>query len=142
MNPLLDAIQPDKIEVEWWALGFAQAFRSFLEKQDRVLKIREGYRRGDLTVDQVREFVETILQIHFKKGFQFWGERTLSALVVALEPIRDNFTDEFINDLAALNIAEITLANRVARLCKEKRESDERTERKPGVHGHQESDQS
>ena len=121
MNPILAALQTEDFGVVCYAIASAEGWRSILSRREEVLALREAYQKNSLTEKEVREFVDELMKKHFQKGYHFPYEEILSAIAVALEPVSDAFTDEYINDLAALQIAEMPYATRVARVCQKQR---------------------
>lgn len=119
-NPVLSALQTDDFGIVCYGVASAEAQRSVLGRREEVLALREAYQSGSLTEREIREFVDELLK-GLQRGYHFPYEEVLSAIAVALEPILDAFTDEYINDLAALQIAEMPYATRVARACQKQR---------------------
>lgn len=122
MNPALVAIQPKELGVICFLLP--AGLHTFFSQYEPVLKVREAYKNGELTSDEIRQHVDVLLD-EFKTGIQFEGDETLAAISVALEPIRDKFTTEYIDDLASLHVNEMPISPRVARICQENRRSKE-----------------
>lgn len=120
MNPLLATLQTDDFGIVLFAVASPEAHRSLLGRRPEVLAIREAYQNGSLKEQDIRGFVGELLK-GFQPGLRLAHEEILEALAVALEPIYDPFTDEYINDLAALHISEMPYATRVARICQKHR---------------------
>ena len=119
-NRLLTALQTDDFGVVCYGVASPEAQRNVLDRQPLVRAIREAYRRGSLTEKEIREFADWLLE-GLERGCRVPYEEAFSAIAVALEPIHDAFTDEYINDLAALQIAEMPYATRIARICQKQR---------------------
>ncbi len=67
-----------------------------------------------ITERDIRRFTEELMR-DFERGVKFPHELALAALAIAMENRRTDFVEEYLLDLARLNIAEMSLAPGVAR---------------------------
>lgn len=79
---------------------------------DLILSIQTG----QVTTDSIRSFVTEITRT-FHRGEKFANENILAAICVALEELPNDFAEEFLIDLARVNVIEFPLAPKVAVIC-------------------------
>jgi len=77
-------------------------------------ELTEELNQGVLTDDSLRNFVNSLLQ-EFRVGERFLYDYTLAFLAVCLERRNSPFAEEYLKDLVALHLAEISLAPQVAK---------------------------
>lgn len=92
------------------------ALRRTLLKNEHVIELRQAMTLSKTSERSVREFCD-LLYRDFERGAQFPHELALAAVAVILEDRRTEFAEEYLLDLARLNIQEMSLAPRVAREC-------------------------
>jgi hypothetical protein len=73
-------------------------------------------RRGQVSDAMLREFVAEMMA-DFERGRQLPADVTLAALATALESSNADFAEEYLCDLARLQLAEMPMSIRVAREC-------------------------
>ncbi len=69
-----------------------------------------------LEYKMIEEYVKSLLE-NVHKGEQFYDNDSLAFLAVALEDDGSSFARKYLNDLANLDVAELSLASRVAKEC-------------------------
>lgn len=110
---LLEALHSDELIVPAMALTSAPALYSFFRKRTETVRVKDALRRGVLSNNAIRRFIE-VLMADLQKGVLFQHDRTLAALAVALEDVRTKWAETFFRELSTLNAAEIPFARRVA----------------------------
>ena len=113
---VLERLKSDEFAAEALFLSTASALRRFLAGRDVVAAIREALRQGAITDDTLRGFVSVLMR-DLRYGERFPHELPLAAVAVALELRSTDFAEEFLYDLAALRLSEMSLCIRVAREC-------------------------
>jgi len=88
------------------------SMRHVLQGSSFVQDINNAVKSGEITESDIREFATSI---NVKRGELCSDDLALAALAVALEDVETDFAHEYINDLAALNICEISTGKYVAR---------------------------
>jgi hypothetical protein len=96
------------------------AVRYSLLRSPEVAEIRQALRTGELVDEDIRHFVNQLMR-DFQKGVRFCHEAALCAISVALERRETSFAAEYTNDLAKLQLAELSTAIRVAKQSAEAR---------------------
>ena len=113
---ILERLKSDEFAAEALFVSTASALRRFLAGRDEVAAIREGLRQGAIGDDTIRSFVSVLMR-DLRYGERFPHELPLAALAVALELRSTDFADEFLHDLSALRLSEMSICIRVAREC-------------------------
>ena len=85
-----------------------------------VHSIREALDSGGLSLAELRDSISSWLGA-MVRGQKLPLETALIALTVVLETVPGDQAEELLTSLAKLNIAEVALVSRVARLCLERR---------------------
>ncbi len=98
------------------------ALRRRLARMAEVAAVKEALRQGAITEQTIRKFVSQLME-DFRRGEHFAHEDALAALCVALETRPTTFAEKFLDDLADLQLAEMSLCMRVARECRKHRKS-------------------
>jgi hypothetical protein len=124
---MMSASVLDPLTSEGFALsvGFVStpsSLRQILRRSKEVGQINSALKQEAIADDTLREFVSRLMQ-DFRRGERFRHQLALAALTVAVERRTTGFAEEFLHDLARLQIAEMSLAIRVARECLEHRVS-------------------
>jgi hypothetical protein len=78
--------------------------------------LRSALQSGEVTEDTLRVFSATLLR-DLEYGRRFPHELAIAAMAVALESRPTPFAEEFVMDLARLELPELPVAIRVAREC-------------------------
>jgi hypothetical protein len=113
-DPFLESITSDAFYDEIGPITSWRGLRRFLARSKAVEKLRGAVAGGVVTEKAIREFVNRLAR-DFERGKQFPHELPLAALTVALEERRTPFVEEFLLDLARLNITEVSLCPIIAR---------------------------
>jgi hypothetical protein len=121
-SDLLFALKSDNFAARAGFLSTASASRRLLQRSPEVLAIRQALDNGTLADSEIRAFVDQLLK-DLRPGVHFPHGLPLAALAVALEGKTTPFAEEYIHDLANLQVAEMALWSRVARECQRYRES-------------------
>ncbi len=94
-----------------------KAMRYVLVRTEECKQLRDAYWSGDLSEAELRGYIQSLLAV-FVSGEKFYYDMTLSLIAVALEPFNTPFADEYITTLANLELSEMPLSIRVAKICK------------------------
>lgn len=111
---VLDRLASDEFVLSVGFLSTPSSLRRLLQRAKEVAEIRESLKQEAITDDTLRRFVSRLLE-DFRRGERFVHELALAALAVAVERRPTDFADEYLHDLARLQIAELSMAIRVAR---------------------------
>jgi len=120
--PVLDALTRDEFALETAFVSTVEALRRALGRSAEVRAVRRALDEGLLCESTIRRFVGAMMG-DLRRGVRFPHDLAMAALAVALERRGGDFADEFLNDLARLELAEMSLSIRVARLCLRQRVS-------------------
>ena len=115
MNALLD-LQNEDIQTKGFVISAAEALRTFLQYRSEVVSLRKAIEGEEVTPTDIKEYVDELLR-SFSAGTKFAYEIDLAAISVTLETFPGPFAEEYLEDLSRLQIQELPLAPRVARLC-------------------------
>ena len=99
-----------------WFIATPSALRRALQRSPEVRLIRESLKIGALDEEAIGHFVESLMT-DLKPGMPFAHDLTLSALAVALDQRGTGFAEKFLEELAGLQAAEMSMSIRVAREC-------------------------
>ena len=98
-----------------------KAMRYILVRTKECKQLQDAYRSGNLSEAELRRYIQGLLG-EFVSGEKFYYDMTLSLVAVALEPFYTSFADEYLTTLADLELLEIPLSIRVAKLCVQTRQ--------------------
>ncbi len=115
MSALRD-LQNEDIQTKGLVISTAEALRAFLQYRSEVVSLRRAVEAGAITPTDIEEHVDELLR-SFSTGTKFVYEIDLAAISMALETYPGPFAEEYLEDLSRLQIQELPLAPRVARLC-------------------------
>lgn len=115
MNALRD-LQNEDIQTRGSVISTGEALRTFLQYRSEVVSLRKAVEAGEITPTDIKEYVDELLR-SFLAGTKFPYEIDLAAISMALETYPGPFSEEYLEDLSRLQIQELPLAPRVARLC-------------------------
>ena len=96
-----------------------KAMRYILVRTKECKELRDAYRSGNLPEAELHGYIQDLLG-EFVSGEKFSYDMTLSLIAVALEPFNTHLTDEYLTTLANLELSEMPLSIRVAKICKYK----------------------
>lgn len=94
----------------------ATSLRRHLPRTTTISALRDAFEGKALTESTVRDWTEHLLR-DFVPRQLFAHDLAIAAMIVVVERVRSDFTDEFLYDLARLEIAEMPLSSAVARLA-------------------------
>ncbi len=94
-----------------------KAIRYVLVRTEECKQLRDAYWSGNLSEAELRGYIQSLLG-EFVSGEKFSYDITLSLIAVALEPFYTPFVEEYLTTLANLELSEMPLSIRVAKLCK------------------------
>ena len=117
---VLDALENDDLQSKASMISTSEALTKFLQRRIEVGELRGAVASGQVSVNMLREFVSRRLS-SFEVGKRFPHEVSLAAIAVALERNPSEFAEEYISDLAGLEIRELPLAIRVGRFVLSRR---------------------
>jgi hypothetical protein len=92
------------------------SIHDYLERTEPVQCLRRGLDDGTFPESNLKELVTRLLS-EVRIGQRSPDEAALAALAVVLERRPTTFSEEFLNGLASLQLAELSMAIRVAREC-------------------------
>jgi hypothetical protein len=115
MNAFRD-LQNEDIRTKGSVISTAEALRAFLQYRSEVISLRRAIERGEITPNDIKDYVHELFR-SFSTGIKFAYEIDLAAISMALETFPGPFAEEYLKDLSRLQIRELPLAPRVARLC-------------------------
>jgi hypothetical protein len=101
------------------AVGFVLppgALRIAFQGLSIVRRVAFAARTERLSELEVRSFVRS-LSAEYHEGKAFPGDLAFAALAVALERVPTSYAEEFLRDLASLNVREMITSIHVAREC-------------------------
>ena len=113
---ILDRLKSDEFALSVGFLSTSRPLRRFLRKTDEVAAIRNALSERALTDETIRSFVSNLMS-DLRRGERFPHELALAALAVVVETRPTEFAEEFLHDLSALRLSEMSLCIRVAREC-------------------------
>lgn len=87
-----------------------------LAKNPVVKELTDAIRTGEISANNIREFVAQLAPA-FERGIRFPHENCLAAICVSIEHFANPFSEEFLIDLARVNITELPFAPKVAGIC-------------------------
>ena len=111
---LLEELASEDFAVRLAFVSTGSALRACLQKTSEVAAVRDELRQGAISEQTIRQFVSRLME-DFRRGEHFVHENALAALCVVLERRFTDFAEEFLHDLARLQLAEMSLCIRVAR---------------------------
>ncbi len=111
----LEALLSDNFADLLSALSTTQSVHDVLGRSSEVRAIKDALATGELTTGQVRDFVQQLVA-DFRPGTRFHGDLVLAALATAFETVNDEIAETYLQRLAALDISELPVSRRVARL--------------------------
>lgn len=114
MNPVLALLIADDFIASVGVISSARGVRRHLYKSRFVGCVRSAIEGGIVSEDDIDAFVNDLMD-EFSRGVRFPHELALAALSVILETRKTKFAEDFLLDLARLNITEMTFSPQVAR---------------------------
>ena len=112
----LEVLKSEEFEVEVGYLLPTAALRKRLSLLPEVRRVITSLDMRLLKENCLRQFVSTLMA-EFRPGQRFLYDVALAALAVSLERRPTEFADEYLRDLAKLNLAEMPVSIRMAREC-------------------------
>ena len=113
---LLERLRGDDFNFSIGFLHSPAAVRRSLMKSPFVRHVAAALRFGAITEGIIQEFVSSIMA-EFTNGLRLQNDLALAALAVALELRPTEFAEEYLHDLARLDLAEMRTSINVAREC-------------------------
>lgn len=113
-HPVLERLKSDEFVLKYAVISNPTAVYRALQQSEEVDKLREGLEAHHITDAAVRQVTEGLIQ-ECTSGQRFADELALAAVAVALETRQSHFAEEYVSDLASLDLAEMAVAIRVAR---------------------------
>jgi len=81
-----------------------------------VDELAEAIQTGEVSQNEIRSFVSRISN-SFTRGSRFPHESCLAAICVAMEDMPNSFSEEFLIDLARVNVTELPYSSKLAAIC-------------------------
>lgn len=117
---VLEKLKSDEFVMKFSFISNPRAVHGALQRSEEVRDLRSALRSGEITDETLRSFTAELLS-HLEEGRLFEHELALAAIAVALETRSTAFAEEYVLDLARLELAELPAAIRVAReACRER----------------------
>lgn len=113
-HAVLETLKSDDFALRFAFISNARAVHRALQRNKHVQNIKDALRRGEITERAIQRFSTELIR-ELRHGELFPHELALAAIAVALEMRATSFAEEFVLDLARLEIAELPTAIRVAR---------------------------
>ncbi|MEQ8790359.1 MAG: hypothetical protein RIC55_28955 [Pirellulaceae bacterium] len=110
----MDTLVSDEFALRFAFVSNPRAVHRALQRSEEVGRLRSAISQGEVTECSIRTFIAELLRA-LEYGTRFPNEYALAALAVALETRLTPFAEEFVTDLARLDLAETPIAIRVAR---------------------------
>ncbi len=119
-SSILEKLTTDEFAVTFSFVSNPRAVCHALRRSEYVENLRLALSSGEVTEEAIRSFSATLLR-ELEYGKRFPHELALAAIAVTLEIRSTPFAEEFVFDLARLDLAELPIAIRVAReACQER----------------------
>lgn len=87
-----------------------------LAKNEHVAQLQNAIESSEIAPNHIRTFVAE-LSSSFHRGQRFPHEAALAGICVAIEHLSNDFTEEFLFDLARVKVMEMPFAPKVAGTC-------------------------
>jgi len=116
MKDRLTRLRAGGLDEEVTLMGSPSVVRRVLERSDRVQHLSKELAEGRLVESDVEEFLEA-LAANLRKGTVSPDDVALAALVVALDVAGVDFSRDYIEAIASLQVGEFSLARQVAKEC-------------------------
>lgn len=120
MHNVLQNLETDAFALKFSFISNPNAVHRALQRSVDVENIRLALRSGEITEETLRAFCASVLS-ELEFGRRLPHELALAAIAVVLETRPTSFAEEFVLDLARLDLSELPIAIRVAReACRER----------------------
>ena len=116
LHPLLSRFASDEFIAAYAFISTPSALYRALDKSVDVGKLRAALDADEVSEKSLKDYATELLA-HLRKGEPFPFDVAIAAFAIALAPRKTAFANEFIDDLAALRLAEMSMSPRVAREC-------------------------
>ena len=110
----LDALTTDGFCNQFLQIGSAEGLYHALRRTPEVRSLNSGLREEVIGEDDLEKFIRSLLS-SFVLGEQFKYQIEVAAVAVACETINNLFARQFIDYLANMQAAELTVASLIAR---------------------------
>ncbi len=118
-HKVLETLKTDEFAVRFSYISNPRAIHRALQRSEEVETLQLALRNGEITEEAIRGFSTALLR-DLEYGQRFPNELAIAAIAVALESRPTSFAEEFVMDLARLELPELPIAIRVARgACQE-----------------------
>jgi hypothetical protein len=111
---VFEQLKCENFLVKFGIISNSRAVHRALELSDEVAQLGIALFQGEIDEEAIRRFVSQLLR-ELQIGKLFPYDMTLAAIAVAVERRPTAFAEEFLLDLARLDLAEIPVSIRVAR---------------------------
>lgn len=101
-------------------LNTPESFAAFVRSTDVFTSVRGNIESGTLTGSDIRLFVEDLLH-GFQVGKTFYGDKLLALIAHVVQSGPEPFAGRYLNELSALECAELPISTRVAKLALDER---------------------
>jgi hypothetical protein len=128
----LKALASEEFELLYCFISTPAALYRSLKKSSFVDEIVVGMERGVITEAHIKSFTDSLMS-SLRRGEPFKYDLAIAALCVVLERRATQFADEFLGDLASLELVEMKMSIRVARQCLAHRKEMTKTSRAEDV---------
>jgi hypothetical protein len=107
-----------------FSLGYElppKAMRKILLRTQECAELRKAYWSGSLTESVLRQYIQNLMS-NMRVGERFPFDIVLALIAVGLEQFNTEFAEEYLSDLASLELAELPVSIGVAKVCLVKRD--------------------
>jgi len=111
---VLESLKTDEFAFGFSFVSSPAAVHRALQRSEYVENLRLALNRGEITEETLRAFSASLLR-NLEHGKRLQHELALAAIAVTLETRPTSFAEEYVLDLARLELAELPIAIRVAR---------------------------
>lgn len=119
-HAVLDNLKTDAFALRFSFISNPLAVHRALQRSAHVESVRLALGSGEISEETLRTFCANVLR-ELEHGKRLPHELAIAAIAVALETRPTSFAEEYVLDLARLDLAELPIAIRVARkACRER----------------------
>ncbi|MFO7905163.1 MAG: hypothetical protein ACQESR_24435 [Planctomycetota bacterium] len=117
---VLEKLKTDEFALKFSFISNVNAIHRSLQRSEDVNNVRLALETGEISEEALRAFSSSLFR-ELEPGQRHHHELALAAVVVVLERRPTSFAEEYILDLARLDLAELPIAIRVARKASQER---------------------
>lgn len=115
-HPILEHLKSPEFYDAVGLVQTAAPLRRILRRLPAVNRVRMAVRFGVITESTLHDFVTSLVN-EYREGYRLDGDLAIAALAVILERRPTAFAENFLAELAGLNLVEINTSSNIAREC-------------------------